>query len=283
MAAFSPDILTQIGPVPVTNTLVHTLFVDFILLGITFYISKNIEFKPGKIQSAIEAVIGGLYSLTESIAPSKKALNAIFPFVATFFIFIFVSNFTGLLPGVGTIGFFNSEQELVSEAHASSNTKNTDNDKSHKFVPLLRGATSDINVTLALSVVSVIATHILSIRLTGWKDYISRWVSFNPINLYVGLLELIAEFTKIISLSFRLFGNIYAGEVALHTISSIFAFLAPIPFLLLESIVSIVQALVFSILTLVFMSVLTKPHHPAHEPAAADNIRAHDEEGVVER
>ncbi len=288
MAAFAPDVITHLGPLPITNTLIHTLLVDGILIGLSIYLSKKINILSNGLQAIVEPVIEGLYSLTESIAPTQKALKAIFPFVATFFLFIFVSNFTGLLPGVGTIGFFPAENNIVESAHAVTENKDqyVENEKKeveHKFVPLLRGATSDINVTLALSVVSVVATHILSIMLTGWKDYLSRWISFNPINLYVGLLELIAEFTKIISLSFRLFGNIYAGEVALHTISSLFAFLAPIPFLLLESIVSIVQALVFSILTLVFMSVLTKSHHAAHEPAD-QNASLHGElEGVVTR
>ena len=86
-------------------------------------------------------------------------------------------------------------------------------------------------------------------------------MSFNPILLFVGILELVSEFTKLISLSFRLFGNIYAGEVVLVTISSLAAFIAPIPFLLLESIVALVQALVFAMLTMVFMSILIKPHH----------------------
>jgi F-type H+-transporting ATPase subunit a len=242
MAAFAPEIITHIGFFPVTNTFIHTLLVDGILLGTAFYLSKRLKSTPKGLQVIVEPVIEGLYSLTESIANSEKAVRAIFPIITTFFLFIFVSNFTGLLPGIGTIGFFSNEE----------------------FIPLLRGATSDINTTLGLAVTSVVATHVLSIQITGWKDYISRWFSFNPVNLYVGLLELVAEFTKIISLSFRLFGNIFAGEVALHTISSLFAFLAPLPFLLLESIVSVVQALVFSILTLVFMSVLTTPHH-AHE------------------
>lgn len=249
MAAFAPEIITYIGPLPITNTLVHTFVVDALLIIPAIYLSKRITLQPKGLQTIFEPIIDGLYSLTESIAQSKKATQAIFPYVATFFLFIFVANFSGLLPGVGTIGFFPENT-----AHAEA------------FIPLLRGATSDINVTLALAIISVIATHVLSIRITGVQDYISRWLSFNPINLYVGLLELVAEFTKIISLSFRLFGNIFAGEVALHTIAGLFAFLAPLPFLLLESIVSVVQALVFSILTLVFMAVLTTPHH-AHEEA----------------
>ena len=88
--------------------------------------------------------------------------------------------------------------------------------------------------------------------------------------LFVGLLEIVSEFTKVVSLSFRLFGNIFAGEVVLHTISSLLAFIAPVPFILLEVIVGLVQALVFSMLTMVFMSILMTPHH-AEEHAQADN------------
>ncbi len=240
MAAFAPEVVTYLGPLPVTNTLLHTLIVDGVLVGSALYVSRHIRMVPGGIQAIIEPVIDAFYALTESIASSKKAAQQIFPYAMTFFLFIFVANFTGLLPGVGTIGFFHERSE---------------------FVPLIRGATTDINVTLALAVISVIATHMLSIKLTGFKDYISRYFSLNPINLYVGLLELVAEITKVISLSFRLFGNIFAGEIALTTIAKLFAFIAPLPFLLLESIVSLVQALVFSVLTLVFMAVLTTPHH----------------------
>lgn len=276
MAAFAPEIITRLGPLPITNTFLHTLIVDGLLLGIAFSLSKKIKNNPEGLQVIVEPIIDGLYNLTESIALTKKKTQAIFPWVATFFIFIFVSNFTGLLPGVGTFGFFpkkttesvNTHTTSVNDEVNSDSEKQTLKENEHtkesEFVPLLRGTTSDINTTLALAMISVVATHILSIQLTGFKDYINRWLSLNPINLYVGLLEFVAEFTKIISLSFRLFGNIFAGEVALHTISSLFAFLAPLPFLLLESIVSVVQALVFSILTLVFMSVLTTSHH-AHE------------------
>jgi F-type H+-transporting ATPase subunit a len=281
MAAFAPEIITHIGPLPITNTLLHTFVVDGLLIGAAWYLSKRISQKPTGFQTIVEPVIEALYGLTTSIATSKKAAQAIFPYVATFFLFILVSNFTGLLPGVGTIGFHHEnavisndvKQEENEIAHSVRNENNETTEKPNtgqehesesNFTPLLRGATSDINVTLALALISVVATHVLSIRLTGFGDYISRWISWNPINLYVGLLEFVAEFTKVISLSFRLFGNIFAGEVALHTISSMFAFLAPLPFLLLESIVAIVQSLVFSILTLVFMAVLTTPHHAEH-------------------
>ncbi len=292
MAAFSPDIITNIGPLPITNTLLHTIVVDGVLILAALYTSKNIKKIPSGFQTISEPLIESMYNLTESISSTKKAALRIFPYVMTLFLFILVANLMGLLPGVGSIGFYKegaAHARLIEKTHAASSTnsgnkkdveksntqhsvndENTDHTtgatqestKANKeLVPLLRGATSDINVTLALAVVSIVATHMLSIQLTGIKDYLSRYFSLNPVNLYVGLLELVAEGTKVISLSFRLFGNIFAGEVALHTISNLIAFLAPLPFLLLESIVSVVQALVFSILTLVFMAVLTTPHH----------------------
>lgn len=291
MAAFAPEIITQIGPLPITNTVIHTLIVDGILIGTALYLSKRIKKRPSGLQAVVEPIIEAIYSLTETIAPTKRVAKAIFPYVTTFFLFILVANFTGLFPGVGTIGFFKDGSEhaaIVNNTYAVTDTSTndittdettaatTDDDHSETeagtheatFAPLIRGATSDINVTLALATISAVATHIMSIRFTGIKDYMSRWFSFNPINLYVGLLELISEITKVISLSFRLFGNIFAGEVTLHTISALSAFIAPIPFLLLESIVSLVQALVFSILTLVFMAMLSTPHHVHAESEA---------------
>lgn len=182
-------------------------------------------------------IMEGFYNLTESIG--EKNAGKIYPYFMTFFIFILFSNWSGLIPGVGSIGFF----------------------EEGKLIPLFRGTTSDFNTTLALALVSAVATHQMSIRTIGIKDYLSRYFSLNPVNLFVGILELVGEFTKIFSLSFRLFGNIFAGEVVLMTVAGIFAFLLPIPFLLLEIIVGIVQALVFSMLTMVFMAVLATPHH----------------------
>jgi F-type H+-transporting ATPase subunit a len=187
-------------------------------------------------------VINTFYDLTEQIAGEKNAVK-IFPWFATFFLFILVANWSGLFPGNGSIGI----KETI--------------EGKERLIPILRNATSEINVTLGLALISLVATHVLAIRATGFKDYISRFISFNPILLFVGVLELVSEFTKIVSLSFRLFGNIFAGEVVMTTISSLLAFIAPIPFIMLEIIVGLVQALVFSMLTMVFMSVLMTPHH----------------------
>ena len=267
MLNFSSEVIFSIGSFPVTNTLLNTIFVDLVLLSIIIAVRKNLSTVPGRVQNIAELIIGGFYNFTESIAGKKT--KQIFPYFMTFFLFILIANLSGLIPGFTTIGIVKDHNHLV---------------------PLLRSATSDLNTTLGLALVSLAATHILSVRALGPVEYLSRFIPFfpflvsllkgkfklnidtsGPLNItlsfftplvlvFVGLLELISEFVKIISLSFRLFGNIFAGEVLLETVSSIFAFILPLPFLMLEFIVGFVQALVFAMLTLAFMVILTTPH-----------------------
>ena len=241
MVSFQSEVLFHIGSFKITNTLIDTLLIDAVLIALCIAVSRNIKIIPGIFQNAVEMVIQMFYEITESVAQEK--VKKIFPYFMSFFLFILLSNWTSLLPGFGTIGI-----------------------KEHgELIPLLRGNTSDLNTTLALALISAFATHILSLKTLGIKSYLGRYFSLNPVNMYVGILEIISEITKIISLSFRLFGNVFAGEVVLLTVSTIFAFLFPIPFLLLEIIVGFVQALVFSMLTMAFMAILTTPHHESEE------------------
>ena len=235
--------LFSIGALPVTNTLVTTLITTLLLIIFAISVSKNVALVPGKIQSLAEITIETIFSTIESLSDKKRALR-FFPIVATFFLFIFTANYLGLLPGFNTIGIF--------EHHGEENI----------FVPIFRSVNSDLNVTLALALISVGVTHFYSITSLGIIDYLKRYFSLNPINLFVGFLEIIAEITKILSLSFRLFGNVFAGETLLVTISALFAFVLPLPFMFLEMIVGFVQAAIFMMLTLVFMVILTeKAHH----------------------
>lgn len=241
MASFAPETILQIGRLPITNTLLHTLLVDCLLIGGTFYINKKLALIPNNFfQNAMEGIIETFYNLTESVA--SHAASKIFPYFMSFFLFILLSNWSSLMPGVGTIGILEHGE----------------------LIPFLRGTTTDLNTTLGLALISAVATHMLSIKTIGIKNYLGRYFSFNPINLFIGVLEIISEITKVVSLSFRLFGNIFAGEVVLLTVSSIFAFIFPLPFLLLEVIVGMVQALVFSMLTMVFMAILTTSHKKSH-------------------
>ncbi len=241
MVSFAAEPIFKLGFFNVTNSFLDTLLVDFVIIGLIVAVNKKISLIPNALQNFVEMIVETFYEITESVAGTRA--SKIFPYLMSFFLFILLANWSGLIPGISAIGI--KEEHLI--------------------VPFFRPATSDLNTTLGLALVSLVATHLMSIQVTGIKDYIGRFISLNPINLYIGILELIGEITKVISLSFRLFGNIFAGEVVLGTVSTIFAFLFPLPFLMLEVVVGLVQALVFSMLTMAFMAVLTTPHH--HEEA----------------
>ncbi len=243
MVTLAPEAIFYIGSVPITNTLIQTAIVDGVVAFGLIALNKQFKKVPGIFQNIVEIAVDGLYNLTESVSSNNAA--KIFPWFMSFFTLILVANWIGLLPGYGTIGFYRGEE----------------------FIPFLRSAASDLNFTLGLALVAVITTQLFGIQALGFKEYIKRYVSLNPILLFVGILEALGIFTSIISLSFRLFGNILAGEAVLSTISQIFAFFVPLPFMALEIIVGLVQALVFGILTMAYMSIIMTPHNEGGEHA----------------
>ena len=228
-----PEILGYFKNFPVTNTLLVSWITMAVLITISILATWKVQLVPSGLQNLFEMIIDFGYTTVSDLAGSQKA-KVFFPIVMTFFLFILFSNWLGLLPGFATIKF-NGE-------------------------PLLRSMNSDLNMTLGLALLSAFLTHAFAIRYLGLLDYLKKWFTLNPIFLFVGLLEIVSEFTKIVSLSFRLFGNIFAGEVVLSTVSSIFAFVIPLPFYFLEIIVGFVQAAVFMMLTLVFMVILSEKH-----------------------
>jgi F-type H+-transporting ATPase subunit a len=186
-------------------------------------------------------LIEALYGLTMGITGSAKKSKAIFPFVLSFFMFIILNNWFGLLPGVGTIGF------------------NEEHNGHEVFIPLLRAGTSDMNTTLALAVVSCFFTWVNGFRFLGLTGYLSKFK--NP-------LEIISEISRLISFTFRLFGNVFAGEVLIAVMTSLVPIIIPSAFYGLEIFFGAIQAFVFSILTLAFMNLAMEAHggegHEAH-------------------
>lgn len=221
----------------VTNSILTTWVVMAVLLIFSLIVNKNLSYIPSGIQVIAEMLIGGIYSFFESVTHDKTKL--FFPLLGTLFVFIIFLNWFGLLPGVGSIGINEVEN-------------------GHKlFIPLFRAGTADINTTLALALIAVFLIQFYGIKTLG-MEYVGRFFNFkNPIYFFVGILELVLEFAKILSFSFRLFGNIFAGEVLLTVIAFLMPVLAPIPFLGLELFVGFIQALVFSMLTAVFLSLAT--------------------------
>lgn len=251
----------HIGSFTVTNSLLMSWTTVFVL--VVFFVSLGLRIKkvPGKLQNIFEILLDEALKLADSITGSRKKSERLMPIVLSLFLFILVNNWLGLLPGVGTIGFIEGEA-------------------GHQvFVPLLRGATADLNTTLAISLFAVILSHILGVITLGAWHHVNKFINvntlsqipkkvmkepivlvLNPIKAFVGVVELIGEFAKVASLSFRLFGNIFAGEVLLASMMALFAYFVPLPFMFLEIIVGIVQAMVFSILTLAFLSMAMESH-----------------------
>ena len=223
-----------------TNTLVVSFLVLFILGTFAFVFRKKIFLIPSGIQNLFEYIIEGALNLMEGILGSRALAEKYLPFVFTVFLFILASNWLGLLPGVGSI--------ILKLPHEST--------------PLLRSPSSDLNFTLGLAILAVIFVNLSGIITLGFLKYAKKFINFqNPIKFFVGILELISEIAKMISFSFRLFGNIFAGEVLLTIVGFLVPYFIPLPFLFLEIFVGFIQAFVFAMLTLVFISIAVKEEH----------------------
>ena len=228
---------------PITNTLLTSWLVVIILLFLIYFLSRKINIIPSFLQNIFEFFVDSFLNLLEGIFGSRDVAAKYLPIVATIFIFILISNWLGILPGVGSIGFF--------EKYNGESI----------FVPLFRSAASDLNFTLALATMAVFLINFFGIAEVGLKNYLSKFFNLkSPIDFFTGILELISEISKIISFSFRLFGNIFAGEVLLAIMMFLVPYLIPTPFLFLEIFVGFIQALVFSLLTAVFISLAVVKH-----------------------
>ncbi|MCC7356350.1 MAG: F0F1 ATP synthase subunit A [Candidatus Doudnabacteria bacterium] len=250
----------------VTNTFINAglTVIGFAVFAFLINLGVRKYYKAGKapkgllnfFEGTLEMLLGYFDQVTHSRAKSIKFL----PLVGTLFFFIVVSNWIGLLPGIGSIGihkFVHGQLELV---------------------PLFRPANTDLNMTLAMAVVAVVTSHVLGVAAIGFFKYANKFIklgdiyhavkSFNPVKIltaivefFVGLIEIFSEVAKVVSLSLRLFGNVFAGEVLLTVIGSLIAYFVPLPFIALEIIVGVVQATVFSMLTLVYLTIATTEIH----------------------
>ncbi len=241
--SITPEAIAHIGNFPVTNSLLTSWVVVAILSIGAIIFSKQIKPVPGKLQSALETVIETLLSFLETVAGDRKTAEKFFPIIATIFLYVLCSNWAGILPGVGSIGI----KEITEEGA--------------KFVPIFRSVYSDLNMTIALALIAVFLSHLFGLITVGFKHHVSKFLTVKgPIDAFQGILEIVGEISKIISLSFRLFGNVFAGEVLLTIIAFLVPFIAPIPFLGLELFVGLIQALIFATLAMVAFSSFTKVH-----------------------
>lgn len=227
----------------VTNSLFTSIIVTILFLIIAINYNKQITAsKKSGFFYFIHFIIKSVYDLFQSVLGDK--IRVFFPLMLSFFLFIILQNWFGLLPGVGSIMIAIKEHEEI------------------LHVPVFRGGNADLNTTLALALISVVMIQYYGIKFLGIKDYLKKFINFsNPINFFVGFLEIVSEISKVLSFAFRLFGNIFAGEVLLTIVAFLVPVLASFPFILLEVFVGFVQALVFSMLTTVFLSGAIAKHH----------------------
>jgi len=235
-----PETVTHIGNFVITNTLITSWVVMVLLIILGIWGGWKPKLMPGRKQNVFELIIETVAGFFEDVWGNKKRAGQFFSFLATFFLFILVSNWFGLIPGVGTIGFF---------------------EKPDEFVPFLRSLNSDLNATVAWAIISVITTQIAGLVILGVGKHLGKYFNFkSPIDFFVGILELISEISKLISFSFRLFGNVFAGEVLLVVMMFLAPYILPLPFFMLEMFVGLIQALVFTTLTLVFLKMAIEKH-----------------------
>lgn len=288
-----------VGGVQLTNTLITALLVDIILIVLAILGTRNMQLVPRGFQNLLELAVEAIYNLTESVAGAKWTPR-FFAIVATIFFYILISNWFGLIPGLAAFGVCEEHpvgetvQPTVGPGLAAPLMDLSQEETSpaigcqagEVLVPLFRSPSTDLNNNLALAIISVFMTQVFGVMATG-VGYFTRFFNvkgmiqafqpdrhgnrrgcagalstfvFGSINFFVGVLETVSEFAKIISFSFRLFGNIFAGEVMLLVLASLVPLVLNIPFLGLEVFVGLIQAFIFYILTVAFFSVATASH-----------------------
>ncbi len=228
---------------PITNTLVTSWLVMGLLMVVAWILTRNIAMIPGRLQTALEMVFGYFYDFVADTLESRELARKFFPLLMTTFFFIWIANAIEFFPGIGSIGFF----------HADGS-----------FSPLLRSVNTDLNMTLALTFIAVFVIEAAGIAYLGFWHYMSKFFTLkSPVAFMVGIIEFIGELARIISFSFRLFGNIFAGEVLIAVVSFFVPYVLPVPLMAFEMFVGVVQAAIFTLLMLFFIKMAITPHGEA--------------------
>ena len=250
--AIEAETLFEIGPLSFTNSMVGALLASLLLLVAAWYITRRSALVPGRLQSALELPVE---LMTGIVAGSSSRWRGYVALILGFFLMILVANWIGLLPGVGTIGITH-----VDEAGHEA------------MIPLVRPASADLNFTLGLAIVSFVMFVYWGIKANGAGGYVKELMG-EPLYMAPLMLpiNLISEFSRLISLSMRLFGNVFAGEVLLATMIALAPILVPAVFLGLEALFGFVQALVFALLAMTYIGTAIAEHHSSGDHEADDD------------
>lgn len=247
--------ITHIGPLAITNTLLLGGFGVLVMLLVFGYVAFMLKKgRYNRFVGLVQWAFNGLYKTAFDIIPDKKTARSIAPLALTIFFTVLFTYWVSILPGVGSINLGG--------------------------VPLLRGLPTDLNFTFALSIVTIVAVQIYAVKEHGFFGNMGRYLINpikNPIGAFEGFLELIGEFSRMVALSLRLFGNAFAGEVLLMIVAAMSQYLASLTlpfFMAFELFIGFIQAYVFYMLTLIFASLATAGHG-AHDDSPADHSSDH--------
>jgi F-type H+-transporting ATPase subunit a len=266
--------LSKVTGFPITNTMIGAWITILVIGLLGFLATRKMKLVPTGLQNAVEALIETLINFVNGVAGEKNG-RKFFPMFAIIFLFVFLNAWLSLIPGFGTIGF----KEVL--------------DGKEILIPLFRGANTDVNVPLAIALVSFVFVEYWGLRSQGFR-YLKKFFSmgtlgkslklifsgkksgfgmlFNGvIEAFIGLIETLSELIRIVSFTFRLFGNMTAGEILLGSMMFLIPWVVALPFYGLELFVGIIQALIFAGLTLVFVVMAVTPHgeHEEHAEHAA--------------
>ena len=240
----APYIVGEAFGVPITATMLTVWLTMILLICVAFLVKTRLATVPNKLQSMFELVIGGVYDYMSDVLESRTLARKYFPVVMTIFLFVLSLNWIGLLPGVTSIGFY--------EVHEG--TKH--------FIPLLYPAATDLNITIAFAIIAFFTIEIAGVLAIGFFKYTGKFINFQSFGGFaLGLLELISELARLVSFSFRLFGNIFAGKTLLVVIVFFIPYIVPVPLVAFEVFVGFIQAFVFAILTLFFIKLAVEEPH----------------------
>lgn len=242
--ALAAERLGTLFGIPITNTLLAAWVVMTVLIVTAILVGRKPTLIPGKVQNFFEMIVEFVLGYMENILGSRKKAEQFFPLIATIFLFIGLSNLFDFIPLYGSLVLHHGAESIA----------------------LFRPVNTDLNVTLALAIIAVFSIEIAGIAALGFVRYGSKFLNFSsPLNFIVGIIELVSELSRFVSFSFRLFGNIFAGEVLLAVVAFFVPYVLPVPLMAFETFVGVVQAAVFAMLTLFFIKLAIVDPHGSHK------------------
>ena len=268
--ALKAEQIAHILGIPITNTMLMSWLVMLVLIVCGYVIGKKLQKIPSKAQTFFETLFSFLLDYFEEVLESRELARRFFPLITTFFLFILLGNWFGLIPGVGSVFIEHSEPvEAYEESGVvvggdvlEEETVKAETHETTQHIALFHPVSVDLNFTLALAIISFFIVEVSGVMYVGALHYASKFINLrSPVGFLVGLIELLSEVARLVSFSFRLFGNMFAGKTLILVAMFFVPLILPVPLMLYEVFVGFIQASIFSLLTLFFVKLAISEAH----------------------